>query len=57
MKQHIVIWDISAERIHTMQISLYEALRQLGIDASVQFNSEEPFFPVMGFWGGLQLYR
>ena len=51
MKQHIIIWDMSAERIHAMQVSLYEAIHQLGIDASVQFNSEEPLLSRNGLLG------
>ena len=40
--QEIIVWDISAQRIHLMERNLKNAMRKLEMQARVQFNSEEP---------------
>lgn len=40
--REIVVWDLSANRIHIMEKNLKIALREVGMEAVVRFNSEEP---------------
>ena len=40
--REIILWDLSADRLHEMEANLKKAMRQLGISAIVQLNSEEP---------------
>lgn len=58
--EEIVVWDISAQRIHVMEKNVKNAMRRLGVRARVQFNSEEPLlsrFRLLGKTPAVQINK
>ena len=50
MRKHIdiVIWDSEAERLHAIERSLRQAMRNLGVSGGISSQSEPPLLGRMG---------
>lgn len=53
MKPVIIIWDLCPERIHTLRTNAEIALKNIGKDATIQINCEEPLISRNGLLGKL----
>ena len=51
--ESIIIWDTDVQRIRACEVAVLEALKVIGVKATIQVNSEAPLISRFNLWDRL----